>query len=72
MVVRRKIMNAPRLNAIKTRCPRGHDYTAENTLWSTNHNHGGKMRQCRECKRIREQGRVRKRPAHAPTSDDRS
>lgn len=59
MVVRCKVMNAPRLNAMKTHCPRGHEYTLENTLRSKNPNHGGMMRGCRECKRLRELGRVR-------------
>jgi len=32
----------------KTHCPRGHEYTEENTYW-----YQGKNRQCRQCRRCR-------------------
>ncbi len=51
MVVIRKPFNAPRQNAIKTHCPQGHEYTPENTRWSKNPTHGGKMRGCKQCHR---------------------
>lgn len=64
MVVVRKPMNAPRLNAMKTHCKRGHEFTPENTEWSTNPYHGGKMRGCITCKK--KSAAARRRNAGVP------
>lgn len=39
----------------QTHCKRGHEFTPENTYYNAGTTH----RQCRECRRIRERGRVR-------------
>lgn len=61
MVVVRKSLTAPRLNAMKTHCKRGHEFTPENTHWSTNPTHGGRMRGCVKCKRSRAAAKRRER-----------
>jgi hypothetical protein len=43
------------LNLQKTHCPRGHEYTPENTM-ITNRKEGWKDRHCRECERLRKRG----------------
>lgn len=40
-------------NSDVTHCPQGHEYTPENTLWSTRKSTGRKFRQCRTCIRER-------------------
>lgn len=58
----------PRVSARKTHCPRGHEYTPENTWahprYGTGHNAG---RECKECRRVRhrEYGRKRQYPGAA-------
>ena len=42
------VRNGGNHNAAKTHCPKGHEYTSENTILSSS---GG--RECRECNRIR-------------------
>lgn len=44
--------NVGGVNARKTHCPQGHEYTEENTYVETMY-YGGKGRKCRECGRIK-------------------
>jgi len=44
-----KTRNGHNPNAKKTHCPRGHEYTVENTRWGTRAN--GSYRKCRACHR---------------------
>lgn len=51
-VTENAIGNAHQLNAAKTHCKRGHEFTLENTyVWLNN---GRRLRQCRECGRQRQ------------------
>jgi Recombination endonuclease VII len=43
-------------NADKTHCPRGHEYTEENTLYQTGKY--GLQRSCRVCRRLRQKNRT--------------
>lgn len=63
--VMRGISFAP-VNASKTRCPRGHEYTPENTIFDS---HG---RSCRACKREKERERERAKRAVRPPRQKRS
>ena len=42
-------------NASKTRCPKGHEYTPENTYWRKD----GRGRQCNACNRANQAARYR-------------
>jgi hypothetical protein len=44
---------------MKSHCMRGHPYTQENELWSTDPKSGRRMRACSQCKRDREKARPR-------------
>jgi hypothetical protein len=48
---------APRLGPRKTHCPRGHEYSAENTQIYINRR-GAMQRNCIACERVRTQRRV--------------
>lgn len=45
-----KLRNGHNPNANKTHCPRGHEYTAENTRWAVRAS--GAYRKCRACHRM--------------------
>jgi hypothetical protein len=47
----------PAINAAKTHCIHGHEFTPENTYWITTH--PGKLwRHCKECQRLRNRLRL--------------
>lgn len=48
-------------NAVKTHCPQGHPYDAENTSVRPNGN-----RHCRECDRFRQSGFATRQRAYGP------
>jgi hypothetical protein len=50
----------------KTHCKRGHEFTPQNELWSTEPETGRKMRACRQCKRDRESARIASNPRERP------
>jgi len=47
--------NFTAINARKTHCPKGHEYTEANTYW-----YQGRLRRCRACDRLRPQRRYPK------------
>lgn len=47
------IKRAPKHNINKTHCPRGHEYTTENTYIFKTKTGSGKGRSCKECKSLR-------------------
>ena len=51
MIAKGRFKGASHLNALKTHCPRGHEYTPENTLTYRG------MRTCRQCNKERSLGR---------------
>lgn len=57
-IIMRRQKSQAQMNAIKTHCIRGHEFTPENTISFKNPYHGGLMRNCRECRRLR---RLRKK-----------
>lgn len=50
-----------RPNADRTHCVHGHEFTPENTLWSTNRATGRQYRQCRACHRRRAREAARRK-----------
>jgi hypothetical protein len=55
---------ASALNAVKTHCPQGHEYTPENTYRKP----GTEWRDCRECMRERDRRRAASRRGYVPPS----
>jgi hypothetical protein len=55
------LKGAPLLNAEKTHCKYGHEFTKENTIWKNADTFSGKMRVCRQCKSRRDEAARRRR-----------
>lgn len=52
--IRRAVNHSSQLNAAKTHCPRGHEYTPENT-WARPKPNGSPSRKCKLCNKLRKE-----------------